>query len=69
MTATRRERRAANKRRGRREITRRAEALLERVLELDAEGRSPAAIASSTGLYEETVLAVLEDPERKKEAG
>ncbi len=61
MKATRRERRSARRRMGQREITRRAEALVERILELDAEGRLPTAIASSTGLRERTVRAVLEE--------
>lgn len=60
---TRSQRRAAIRHVGRREITRRARALQGRVLELDAEGYSPAAITSSTGLPEGTVLAALERKE------
>ncbi len=62
MSATRRERRAANRRVGRRELDRRARRLTVRVLVLSERGYSPTAIASSTGLAESTVLAVLEDP-------
>lgn len=59
-SATRRQRRIADRRIGKREITRRARTLVVRVLELDAEGFGPSAIASSTGLAERTVRAVLE---------
>jgi hypothetical protein len=58
--ATRKERRAVANHLGRREVHRRAERLTGRVFELDAEGFGPAAIASSTGLGEPTVRAVLE---------
>ncbi len=60
--ATRKQRRAANRRVGRREITRRASTLVVRVLELDAQGFGPSAIASSTGLGEPTVRSVLGSP-------
>ncbi len=66
LKTTRRQRRAANRHVGRREITRRARALVERVLELGEAGYSPGTIAGSTGLYEGTVRAVLEDPEDRR---
>lgn len=59
--ATRRARRAARRVVGRREITRRARTLATRIFELAEQGYSPTAIASSVGLSEETVLAVLEE--------
>lgn len=58
--ATRKERRAARKRIGEREITRRATAHVERILELSDKGLSIATIASSTGLKPATVRAVLD---------
>ena len=58
--STRRVRRAAIKHLGRREITRRANATVKRVHELDAQGYSPASIASSIGLDEQRVRGVLE---------
>lgn len=61
MTLSRRERRAVVRHLGRREITRRANATVKRVHELSGQGLSPAAIASTTGLPEERVLALLED--------
>lgn len=63
--ATRKERRLAARRLGKRGIARRAEALVKRILELSEgnPGRSPAAIASSVGLAEETVKRVLETRE------
>jgi DNA-binding NarL/FixJ family response regulator len=63
VATTRRERRAAIRHLGRREITRRARRIVVRVLELAAQGFGPSAIASTTGLSERTVRAVLEDPE------
>lgn len=53
--ATRRERRAAARHLGRREITRRARTLTARVLELSEQGYSPAAIANSTGLPRDAI--------------
>lgn len=61
MKATRKERRAARRRVGSREITRRARTLALRIFELSGQGYSPTAIASSVGLTEKTVLAVLEE--------
>ncbi len=58
-SATRRQRRIADRRIGKREITRRARTLVVRVLELDAEGFGPSAIASTTGLSLETVTGAL----------
>ncbi|MCA1716265.1 MAG: hypothetical protein LC781_05165 [Actinobacteria bacterium] len=62
IRTTRRQRRAVIGHIGRRAIARRARTLTARVLQLDAEGFGPAAIASSTGLAERTVRTVLEDP-------
>lgn len=63
MKLTRKQRRAADRHVGRRERTRQARAKAARVVQLDAEGFGAAAIASSTGLTERTVRAVLKPGE------
>ncbi len=68
MKATRRQRRDADRRLGRRALDRRARRLTVRVLELDAEGFGPSAIASTTGLSLETVTGALNVREEEEEA-
>lgn len=57
---TRRQRRAVDRRVGRRELTRRAQSMLEKIHELDGRGYPPVTIARVTGLSEAVVVLALE---------
>ncbi len=63
MKLTRRARRAVDRKVGRRELTRKAQSMADRIRELDGQGFQAVTIARKTGIPEAVVRLVLEPGE------